>query len=222
MKKQILTLTMCLALTATTALADGINTVTQKATQQTKVTAAAVENKAKQTTPVVGKPGEQLQFKSREEAQKYFAQKRAKQREFMYKDLGFTEEQKVKAEALDQKTKQEGAAALRKVQTEAIKLKELKSKKASKFAIWRQEMSLNSSKKSAKKFFESSRKEFEAILTKEQKAKMDKFKKSHKPKHKGMGPKGQKGPKQMGPPPEGMGPVGPKGPEPMAKPSEKK
>jgi hypothetical protein len=152
----------------------------------------------------------------------------------MYKSLGFTEEQTTKAEALDNKTKIGAGPLVRKLQVERRKLGDLKAKKTSIFAVWKQKQAVLSAKKDVDKYFKDTRKSFDALLTSEQKAKykvmseekkkaMDKFKKEHGnghgdhgPHHEHMGPHHE----HMGPPPEDgkFGPKGPLGPEPMGPP----
>lgn len=170
MKKQILTLTMCLALTATAALAD----VTKQATPATVSTTAAGKLQAKPTSPKnLVKQAEQPKVITREEAKKRFEERRNQQREQMYCKLGLTAEQKVKAEALDVKSKAAAEPIIIKLQAEGRKLKDLKAKKASKLEIFKQERAFKATKNELKNSFEASKKSFEAILTKEQK---DKFK----------------------------------------------
>lgn len=236
MKKQILTLTMCLALTTTAALAEVTKTMPQKPVPQAKVSTAIPVKPDVKTLPTtnLGAQPEQPKRITSEEAKKYFEEKQAKQRDHMYNDLGFTPEQKAKAEALDIKAKKEVAPLMSKLKLESKKLKELKTKKASTFKIWQQENTVKSAKKALKKHFEASRKAFEEILTPEQKTKfearkkeMDKFRKNHK--HGGA--KGHNAPENMGPPPAGIGPNGqigpevqggPAGPQPMGPPPERK
>ena len=221
MKKQILTLTMCLALTATAALANGTTVVTQKAAPAKISMPAPVTQTAPATMTI--KPAEQPQIMTREEAKKNFEERRVKIRERMYNELGLSTEQKTQAEALDLKNKTEAIPLFEKFKAESKKLSELKNKHASVFKIWQQENVVKEAKKSLESHFDTSRKAFEAILTPEQKAKfearkikMEKFKKCHK--H--CGQKGPHGPEHMGPPPEGMGPQ--QGPAPVGPPPEKK
>lgn len=232
MKKQILTLTMCVALTATATLAEGTKSVTKAPvkTAVTKVTPAKAstakttqgKTPAKQTVAQPAKP-EPPKAMTREEARKYFEEKRAKDRENLYNALGLSPEQKVKAEALDKKTIEGAEPLVKKARNDHKKLKDLKEKHASIFAIWMQEHSSKSSKIELKKHFDSSKKQFEAILTTEQKAK---FKNMEEARHKQIEAfrkdfkkKGLKhrhefgpGPDRMGPPPPppaGEKPVGP-------------
>lgn len=204
MKKQVLTLTMCLALTATTALAAGTQVVSKAQVKEpAKVQVQPSAQNALKST-------EQTQITTREDIKRKFDEKRNKERELMYTALSLTAEQKAKAEALDEQAKAEAGKLLRKVRTEAKKLRDLKTKHASIFAIYKQKFILRSAKIDAKNYLEKSRRDFEAILTPEQKVKFkaikearreefQKFKKEHKHGiHKGyyshemIGPKPEK------------------------------
>lgn len=232
MKKQILTLTLCLALTATSALAAGTNSVAHKAVAKTKIT-TTIKTPTKATTAQnIAKPGEQPKFMTQEEAKKHFEERRAAEREHIYKDLGLSVDQKTKAEAIDAKTREGGRSAIRKVQVEHKKLRDLKTKHASAFAIWKQKRVLKSAKKDADKFFGASRKQFEAILTDTQKAKlkvidaerkarMENAMKRHHHDFSKMGPKPE-GPQLMGPPLGEGGHEGPHGPAPVGPPPANK
>lgn len=224
MKKQILMLTMCLALTATSTLAAATNKVVQKTKPATiaKPSAEVKSTANLNSSTNVGAP----KSISKEEAKKHFEEKMLKHREHMYSELGLSAEQKLKAEALDLKSKTEIEPLITKAQAEAKKLRELKCKKASVFEIWKQENAFKAAKKDVKKHMIASRKSFEAILTDEQKVKfnsiraekkkeIDKFKKSHKPHGpKCKCPECQKH-EHMGPPPEDMRPEGPQDHGPM-------
>lgn len=167
MKKQIFTLVTCFALSANTTLAIGIQAVAQK-TVPHSFSAQQINTPA---TPNFVKPGEQPKFISKEEAKKHFEDAKTKERELLYAALNLSAEQKIKAEALDAKTRTEGGKYLRQLQVEFRKLRNLKAKHASFFAIYKQKIALKKAKSEAHKYFESSRKSFEAILTKEQRAK---------------------------------------------------
>lgn len=195
MKKQILTLTMCLALTSTVTLAESTKTVLKapaKPVTTTPVKAPATATITKATTSkseapkatatektTVAKP-EVAKTMTKEEAKKYFEEKRAKDRENLYNILGLSKEQKAKAETLDKKTIEGAEPVFKKAKKEHKKLNELKEKHASFFTIWRQEFVAKSSKNDLKKYFSKSKKEFETILNPEQKAK---FKKLEKERH---------------------------------------
>lgn len=198
MKKQIFTITMCLALTSTTALAESTKTVlktpVKPAITKTAPLKTAVKVPAPTATPVakseapktapaakttVTKP-ETPKTMTKEEAKKYFEEKRAKDRENLYNVLGLSKEQKAKAEILDKKTIEGAETVFKKAKKEHRKLNELKEKHASLFSIWRQEFVAKSSKNELKKYFEKSKKDFETILNPEQKTK---FKKLEKERH---------------------------------------
>lgn len=216
MKKRILTIAMCAALTATAALAETAKSLPAAAP---KAAVSAVANGKMQSKSVVqeaAKPSAQTLEKTRNELKKQFEQRRLTERKHMYDALKLSDEQVKKAEELDAKTRAEAGKYLRKVRMEAMKLREMKTKHASIFAQWKQKAELNKAKSDAGKFFAESRKSFEAILTKEQKSafeaydaqkrkEMEKFKKMHK-----GGPKGKRGFEKMGPPPMPANGPGPK------------
>lgn len=233
MKKQILTLTMCLALTATSALANGTATVAKKSPVKPAVTKSAPAKVAvKKVAPIkavaVVKPAQtpEVTLTPEQAAKKKFEEKMAADREHLYTDLGLTPEQRAKAAALDAKVKSEAEPLIKKVHEEKAKLKDLKAKSASEADILKQKAEVKKAKKAAKAHFQASRKEFEAILTPEQKAKFKEIREARKaemkkhenckcPCHKQKGPKGH-GCGPMGPEPKGpdFGPVPPMGPEP--------
>lgn len=228
MKKQILTLTMCLALTSTSVLAQ--NTATLE-----KSTIPTGQTQINSTVAPYMKPTEMRQPQM-EEARRRFESRKAQERGLLYETLGLSSEQKAKAEALDAKTRAEAGKYLRKVQVEAKRLRDLKTKHASFIALHKQKLALKKAKKDVNNCFESSRKSFEAILTKEQLEKfkvideakrkeMAQFKKHHKPggpNHIGPKPPMGPGPEHMGSPPEGFGSKGFHRAEPMGPPPEKK
>ena len=231
MKKQILTLTMCLALTSTAALAAGTSTVAKttpvKSTVSTpvkanlKATTSEVKPQLKPENPACQKP------LSREEFKKQMEEKMAKERQAMYDALSLTDEQKAKAEANDLKTRNGVRPLMGKVRSEKAKLRKLEEQKACPCKIFAQKQEVKKAHNAVKSYLDNSKKDFEAILTPEQKvkfkkidterkAKMKEFKKHHKehgPKGHGpkdFGPNGP-GPDKMGPPPAGC-PMGPKPP----------
>lgn len=192
MKKQILTLTMCLALSATSALADGTKNITQKTVVQTKSAITTTNQTPAATTTT---PTEAVnKNKAKEEDRKRFEEKNTKERQALYATLGLSPEQKAKAEELDSKTKYGAGPLARKLHVEARKLGSMRAKKASKLSILKQEIVLNSAKNELKKYFRDCNKRFKAILTpvqrkqfnaieQQKKAEMKKSKASHK-KHK--------------------------------------
>lgn len=237
MKKQILTLTMCLALTATAALAVGTNpvanTVSSKAKIADSVKASAKVQPANNGVTAPAGP-EQPKFMSRDEARKAFEARKAKERELLYTALELSADQKTKANAIDLKTRKNLEPLFRKLQTEARQLRTLRSKNASAFSIWRQKLAVKSAKANVDKSLAKSRKEFESLLTPVQKSKfetIDAAKKEEMQKmkdhYKQGGPNMSKppigpGPEYMGPPPEGMGKRGFHGPESVGPPAPEK
>lgn len=164
MKKQILTLTMCLALTAVAAFADETKPVVPKAIPQAKTATPAT---------TISTPAEPPKVMTREDARKYFEEKRAKEREFMYNALGLSAEQKTKAEALDAKHKTAIEPLIKNVHVEVKKLRDLKNQNASHLRIWQQKYAVKAAKKEVENCVISYKKDFEAILTKEQKTKFE-------------------------------------------------
>lgn len=162
MKKQILTLTLCLALTATSTLAA---TTPAKAPAKSTPCACAkpvAKPVAKATVKVV-KPAAYAEVKAPEVvltpeqlAKKNTEEKLAKNRECLLSKLGVKAEQKAKTEPL-----------LAKVQTEKTKLRELKAKKACPILICKQKNEVKKAKKA-----------FEATLNKNQLAKLKSLRKS--------------------------------------------
>lgn len=172
MKKQILTLSLCLALTATSALASGTSTVAKKAPAKTHV---AVSKTVKPVTPVANKvqtPAPAVTLSPEQLAKQRFEEKMAQEREARYNALNLSAEQRTKAEALDQKHRAGAEPLFCKLHQERAKLHELKAKKACPVAICQQKQAVKAAKKDLKKYFETSKKEFEAILTPVQIAKL--------------------------------------------------
>lgn len=222
MKKRFLLASLCVALSATSVLADVVNTSTAKnlfAQDNTSIQKIAKPDSGRPQKAEFGNPGHVPKTITKEQAKRFFEARKAQERAALYDALAFTAEQKAKAEALDVKTKAELRPFIKKWHQETKKLHDLKSKNASIFAIWKQQFAVNSAKSEVKNKFMASKKSFEAILTNEQKAKfkkidaqkrkqMEEFRKSHKPGGKGPGLKPQgHGPGFMGPPPNaGHGP----------------
>lgn len=192
MRKRIIAMSLCLALTSIPALAN----CTKNMTKNTALSYVAgsmpfsVKNTSAQNVvaPSSGIPSNVL---NKEGAKRTFEERKAKERALMYATLSFTNEQKAKAEAIDAKTKANIEPLFRKFQAEARKLRDLKAKKANPISIWLQKQSVKATKKSIEKCINSSKKEFQSILTPEQKAKykiindakrkdFENFKKSHK------------------------------------------
>lgn len=223
MKKQLLTLAMCLAVTSAGAIAA---TPATKAACPVKPVAATVAKKAPEKCTEAAKP-------TPEQMKKEFEARMVKERELLYNNLNLTKEQRATAEELHKKNMAAGMPLMEKVRVEKMKLYELKAKKACEADINKQKVAVKEARKDFKKHMKAAHKDFEAILTKEQKAKLDvikaerkaemkKFKKG-KGKHEfgpcPMGPKPPVGPdgKMMPPPP----PYGMEGPMPPKCPCEK-
>lgn len=171
MKKQILTLAVCLALTATTTLAattaPAVNKKTPaKAPQQVAAKSAVKPVATVKPAPVQEQVSPEVQARIRFEA------KMNQERELMHNALNLTPEQRTKAKALDQKTREEIKPLFEKVRAEKMKLKELETKKACPIEISKQKHEVRLAKKAIKKHFEASRKKFESILTPDQIAKL--------------------------------------------------
>jgi Spy/CpxP family protein refolding chaperone len=210
MKKQILTLTMCLALTATSALAKGTSTVT-KAPIKPVCSTCAKSTAAATTAPEAKLTPEQMKQK--------FEEKMAKDREDFYCKLGLSAQQKAKAEALDKKNRESAKPLFEKFHQEKVKLHELKENKANVIAIDEQKLKVKAARKALRAHMMASKKDFEAILTKDQLAKLEAMKpvcpKCHKNKchchgeHKGHEHFGPKGHEVAPEAPQGQAPAAP-------------
>jgi len=155
---------MCLAMTASAALAQVATTVP-----------AAVPCKTK-----LEKPCEQKMRPHTEADKKQFEAKMNKERELFHNALNLTPEQKKKADELHKKAMNESEPLFKKVQEERTKFVELTAKNAPKEEILKQEITVKTAKKAVKNHFKASRKQFEAILTKEQLAKLKILKEQRK------------------------------------------
>lgn len=151
MKKQVLTIAICLSISAASALASStINTTTKPAEPPCAVSTT-------QGTAV-----------TQEQAKKNFEARMAKSREDLYSKLGLSSEQKSKAEALDKTNREAAKPLMSKLCQEKIKLRELKTKKANPVEILKQGNKVHAAKKAVREHFKASDKKFEALLTKEQ------------------------------------------------------
>lgn len=155
MKKQVITLTIGLALAASSAFAGCPVKTTEAAKPETNGCPYTA------STPT----GNKL---TKEQMRQKFEEKMAKHREALYCKLGLTQEQKTKAEELDKKNRDEAKPLMEKVHQEKMKLRTLKENKAGSMDIYKQKENLRAAKKALHKHFEASQKSFEAILTKEQ------------------------------------------------------
>ena len=185
MKKQFFTIAMCLAFSSTTALA-----VCPVKVEQTAPAKATVEIKA----PVINTtqpPAPEAFMNPEKMGKKKFEERMMKERENFYKTLDLSCDQKTKAEAFDKKNREKLDPLMAEMRKEKTKLLELKNKNASKVKVWEQKQKLKALKRKMRATMEASKKEFETILTPEQKVKfeemdakrkaeMKKFKNGHK------------------------------------------
>lgn len=168
MKKIFLTLTICLTLSTTCAFAENTTTQNQKIfSSPSNSSIKAIDEKPTIANP----PKDEPSFNAPSEARKQIEDRMHHQRNLLYTSLNLSNEQIKKAEAIDTKTKAEAAYYIRNVRHEVKKLKDLEKKHASAFALFRQKNALKRAKSKADKFFAKSRKDFEALLTKDQLAK---------------------------------------------------
>ena len=123
----------------------------------------------------IGLPSNQPEINTKEDLINMYKQKKAREKELLYTALGFTTEQKAKAEALEAEAKAGVAERVKKFRVEQKKLKHLKAKKASRFRIWLQKSSVKSAKKDVIDYVTTSRKAFDDILTAEQKTRFKKI-----------------------------------------------
>lgn len=179
MKKQILILTMCLAMTTASAFASApakenptpnpfptpqVKKVTQSSTK--------IDPPAKEVPCVKPVTQSEAGCINSEQAKKKFEEKMAKDREDLYCKLGLTPEQKAKAEAMDKANREAAKPLMCKLRQEKAKFRELKEKKACPVEICKQKQQIKLAKKALKEHFETSRKCFESILTESQLAKL--------------------------------------------------
>lgn len=197
MKRQVFTLIICLAMTATISWASGSTrqnlmpnpnpfpSQVKKITQDpAKIDPPAQASCAKCVTS-------EPSCLTPEQAKKKFEEKMAKDREDLYCKLGLTLEQRTKAEAMDKANREAAKPLMCKLRQEKAKLQELKDKKACPAEICRQKQQVKLAKRVLKEHFEASRKCFESILTECQLAKLktireerkSEFKKYHKHHH---------------------------------------
>lgn len=197
MKNHVLTLAICITLSATSALAASTAPVVLKNASQTpakvtvEVTSPAACPKPQVAPTSTNGKAECPKQVSKEEMKKVFEEKMAKRRADLYTALSFTDEQIAKAKALDIKTRNEIKPLIAKVKAEKSMLDKMVASHASRLAVIKQEAAFKSARKDVKKYVDDSNKAFEAILTKEQsakykiyqaekRAKMQKFRREHK------------------------------------------
>lgn len=183
MKKQLLTLMMCMVLTATSAFAATTATPVKKAPCPVKATVTAPAKncpcaKAAQT------PCAEPALTPEQAKRKAFEEKIAKDRAELYCKLGLSEQQKLTAGALEEKTKSEMEPLFAKLHEERAKLKDLKANNACPMKIAEQKMKVKAVKKDIKKEFKAAQKSFEEILTNDQLAKFKTIKEERKAERK--------------------------------------
>lgn len=179
MKKQILTLTMCLALTATSALANS----TAKATMKVTAPQAAKPVAPKTEETPCGCPCEAT-APTKEQFKQKFEERMAKRREALYTRLGLSQDQKTKAIELDKKNRTEAKPLMEKLHEEKAKLNDMESKKCCPVMLMEQKQKVKAARKALRKHFMASEKNFEALLTNEQVAKFKVIKEERKAKFK--------------------------------------
>lgn len=155
MKKQILMMTICFSLTIVSATASGTM-------------------RANDPSPQANNPGcvSKKMCVDSDQAKSKFEEKMTKDREDLYCKLGLTSEQRAKAEALDKTNRETAKPLMCKLRQEKTKLRELKQKKVCLCEIYKQKQQVQIAKKALREHFKASHKCFEAILTKEQLAKL--------------------------------------------------
>jgi len=163
MKKQMMTLALCLALTATSALANGAKTTSKTQT--------------KALTPVATKTVDKTNCKT---TKQNFEEKMAKDRADLYCKLGLSNDQKTKAETIHQKNMKDAEPLFKKLSSEKAKLHELKANNACAIKIDEQKLKVKEAKHALKAHMKASRKEFEALLDKCQLAKFKALKEERK------------------------------------------
>lgn len=178
MKKQILTLTMCLALTATSALANSTAKATVKATAPQVKTVAPKAEDTSSNCPCEATAPTKEQFKQK------FEERMTKRREALYAKLGLSQDQKTKAVELDKKNRTEARPLMEKLHEEKAKLNDMQSKKCCPVKLIEQKQKVKEARKALRKHFIASEKNFEALLTSEQLTKFKAIKEERKAKFK--------------------------------------
>lgn len=166
MKRQMITLAVCLSLTATSALANSTKVI-PKAPAKALIP-VATQIKAPETVQC-----------PKEMAKQKFEERMAKEREDLYCKLGLSTDQRTKAEALHIKTKEGAEPLFAKFHTEKAKYHDLKAKNACPGKLEEQKLKVKEAKHAIKIQMEKSRKDFETILNKDQ---LDKYKAIRKEK----------------------------------------
>jgi len=169
MKKQVLTIAICMALTASSALA----AVTSKTVPTKNITPVACKCQEKTPAVTAAQPKE-------ESCRQKFEEKMTKEREDLYCKLGLSKDQKDKAETLHQKNRASAEPLIAKFHTEKAKLHELKAKNTCAAKIEEQRLNVKEARKALRNHMKQGRKEFEAILSKDQLSKFKELRKEKK------------------------------------------
>lgn len=176
MKKQILTLAMCLALTASSAFANGTAKAPVKATAPQAAKTVAPE--APCGCPCEATAPTKEQFKQK------FEERMTKRRDALYTKLGLSQDQKTKAVELDKTNRAEARPLMEKLHEAKAKLNDMQSKKCCPVKLIEQKQKVKNARKALRKHFIASEKSFEALLTSEQLAKFKVIKEERKAKFK--------------------------------------
>lgn len=174
MKKQMMTLAICLALTTTVVLASDSSDISTQALIKNAQANEAIVPIANQT------PASDVASMPKQSVKTKFKEKWAEDKEELYCKLGLTPEQKAKAKALDEKKKMDAEPLLAKFHEEKAKLHQLKATKASSEKINQQKMKVKDAERTIKAHMEASRKKFEAILDQCQLTKYQEIRKERK------------------------------------------
>lgn len=222
MKKKLLTLAVCVAVTSISAYGATVATKSATPVKSSGTEVKKVVNKTPEAKPTP------------EQMKKEFEARMAKDRAALYEKLKLTEEQIKKSEELHKKNHAAGEPLIDNLRLQKAKLYELKAQKATEEQIEKQKAEVKAARKKFKAHMTAANKEFEAVLTKEQlavlkkikaekKEQMKTFKKSHckkgcpmhggfSPKEDFLGPKPPIGPQGSCPPPPEAGTAMPKCP----------
>lgn len=167
MKKHMMALALCLVLTTTSAMAANTTKIAPKKAPAKVVTPVANKVEAPALTP-------------EQTARQKFEAKIAQDRQDLYCKLGLSAEQKAKAEDLHKVSREKAEPLMAKLHEEKVKLRDLKAKKACPCKIAEQKAKVHAAKKSLKANREAYMKDFEALLSKEQLAKLKEIKEEKK------------------------------------------
>lgn len=174
MKKQMMILAACFALTATVALASDNNNFSTQVLTKNINTTETVNTSANQI------PVSDINSCPKQSVKTKFKEKWMEDKEELYCKLGLTPAQKSKAKALDEQKKMDAEPLLAKFHEEKAKLHQLKAAKACSEEINQQKIKVKAAERAIKCHMEASRKNFEGILDKCQLAKYQEIRKERK------------------------------------------